>query len=359
MPNVVGLSEADARGRAARRRTRRSRCASAPPTTRRRTARCSTSVRARAWRSTTGRSVIVIVGRFEAPAARPQPHAAGGVAVRVAVLARRPLGRARGVAGVRRGRARRPGAGAATSPSPWRSPATAAGRLDGEPLALEPGGGLLGCDVAFPALHGPYGEDGTVQGLLEALDGPLRRRGGDVLGGVHGQGAVQGPDGGRRRAAGRLRRHPRGRGPGQPGRPGAARVREARAAGLVGGHLEGVRRRARSTRRAGGRLRARPARDRGGDGRTGWRWSARCWATSSREASVPGRDRDRGRLVRLRGQVRARAGWSWWCPRGWPEDVLERVRSLAVEVFRAGRLRRDGAVRLLRRGPRGRGAACW
>ncbi len=46
---------------------------------------------------------------------------------------------------------------------------TAAGRLDGEPLTLEPGGGLLGCDVAFPALHGPYGEDGTVQGLLEAL----------------------------------------------------------------------------------------------------------------------------------------------------------------------------------------------
>jgi len=41
-----------------------------------------------------------------------------------------------------------------------------------EPVALEPGGGLLGCDVAFPALHGPYGEDGTLQGLLEALDVP-------------------------------------------------------------------------------------------------------------------------------------------------------------------------------------------
>ena len=40
------------------------------------------------------------------------------------------------------------------------------------PVALEPGGGLLGCDVAFPVLHGPYGEDGTVQGLLEALDIP-------------------------------------------------------------------------------------------------------------------------------------------------------------------------------------------
>ena len=43
---------------------------------------------------------------------------------------------------------------------------------DGEPLALEPGGGLLGADVAFPVLHGPFGEDGTVQGLLELLDVP-------------------------------------------------------------------------------------------------------------------------------------------------------------------------------------------
>jgi D-alanine-D-alanine ligase len=42
----------------------------------------------------------------------------------------------------------------------------------GEPVTLEPAGGLLGADVAFPALHGPYGEDGTVQGLLELLDIP-------------------------------------------------------------------------------------------------------------------------------------------------------------------------------------------
>ncbi len=40
----------------------------------------------------------------------------------------------------------------------------------GEPLALTPGGGLLDCEVAFPVLHGAYGEDGVVQGLLEALD---------------------------------------------------------------------------------------------------------------------------------------------------------------------------------------------
>ena len=41
---------------------------------------------------------------------------------------------------------------------------------DGEPVVLEPMGGLLGADVAFPVLHGPFGEDGTVQGTLETLD---------------------------------------------------------------------------------------------------------------------------------------------------------------------------------------------
>jgi D-alanine-D-alanine ligase len=39
-------------------------------------------------------------------------------------------------------------------------------------VALQAGRGLLGADVAFPALHGPFGEDGTVQGLLECLDVP-------------------------------------------------------------------------------------------------------------------------------------------------------------------------------------------
>ena len=43
---------------------------------------------------------------------------------------------------------------------------------DGETLALSPGGGLLGADAVFPVLHGPFGEDGTVQGLLELLDVP-------------------------------------------------------------------------------------------------------------------------------------------------------------------------------------------
>jgi D-alanine-D-alanine ligase len=41
---------------------------------------------------------------------------------------------------------------------------------EGEEVALRPGDGLLGADAVFPALHGPFGEDGTVQGLLELLD---------------------------------------------------------------------------------------------------------------------------------------------------------------------------------------------
>ncbi|MGD9735476.1 MAG: D-alanine--D-alanine ligase family protein [Solirubrobacterales bacterium] len=48
-----------------------------------------------------------------------------------------------------------------------------------EPVVLAPGGGLLGADAVFPALHGPFGEDGSVQGLLEHLDVPYV--GSDVL----------------------------------------------------------------------------------------------------------------------------------------------------------------------------------
>ena len=44
--------------------------------------------------------------------------------------------------------------------------------LDGAELELAPAGGLLEADAVFPALHGPFGEDGTVQGLLDLLDVP-------------------------------------------------------------------------------------------------------------------------------------------------------------------------------------------
>ncbi len=41
-----------------------------------------------------------------------------------------------------------------------------------ERVEVAPGAGLLGADAAFPVLHGPFGEDGSVQGLLECLDVP-------------------------------------------------------------------------------------------------------------------------------------------------------------------------------------------
>ncbi|MDQ6778760.1 MAG: D-alanine--D-alanine ligase [Actinomycetota bacterium] len=45
-------------------------------------------------------------------------------------------------------------------------------REGGREVVLEPGGGFEGAEVVFPVLHGPFGEDGTVQGLLECLDVP-------------------------------------------------------------------------------------------------------------------------------------------------------------------------------------------
>lgn len=42
----------------------------------------------------------------------------------------------------------------------------------GNELSLTPGRGIPEIDVVFPVLHGPFGEDGTVQGLLETLDIP-------------------------------------------------------------------------------------------------------------------------------------------------------------------------------------------
>jgi D-alanine-D-alanine ligase len=52
-------------------------------------------------------------------------------------------------------------------------------RYAGGEVELRSGGGLLGADAVFPALHGPFGEDGSVQGLMEWLDVPYV--GSDVL----------------------------------------------------------------------------------------------------------------------------------------------------------------------------------
>jgi D-alanine-D-alanine ligase len=52
-------------------------------------------------------------------------------------------------------------------------------RAAGGAVELVPSGGLLGADAVFPALHGAFGEDGSIQGLLEQLDVPYV--GSDVL----------------------------------------------------------------------------------------------------------------------------------------------------------------------------------
>jgi D-alanine-D-alanine ligase len=49
----------------------------------------------------------------------------------------------------------------------------------GAPVELAPAAGLQGVDAVFPVLHGPFGEDGSVQGVLEWLDVPYV--GSDVL----------------------------------------------------------------------------------------------------------------------------------------------------------------------------------
>jgi D-alanine-D-alanine ligase len=45
-------------------------------------------------------------------------------------------------------------------------------RENGAEVELAPGRGIAGVDVVFPVLHGPFGEDGTLQGLLESVDVP-------------------------------------------------------------------------------------------------------------------------------------------------------------------------------------------
>ena len=207
---------------------------------------------------------------------------------------------------------------AATSRWTWRSRATAAGRATASRWRSSRAAGCWAATSAFPALHGPYGEDGTVQGLLEALDVPYVGAG--VMASAVCMDKVLFKDlmAAAGRAAGGLRGLREGDDPAALDAAGAAGVREARAAGLVGGHLEGVASRARSPAALAAAFEHDPlviveamaARD--GGGVLGARQPA------DPEASVPGEIVIDGRVVRLRGQVRARAAWSWWCPRGCP-----------------------------------------
>ena len=129
-----------------------------------------------------GSQVVIIVGVFEDPAEEelapapdpgpgPGPGGRGAAAVRVAVLAGgRSSEHDVSLASAEAVRAGLVAGG--HEPVDVRLSRDGGWSRDGESLALEPGRGLLGCEVAFPVLHGPFGEDGTVQGLLEILDLP-------------------------------------------------------------------------------------------------------------------------------------------------------------------------------------------
>ena len=133
-------------------------------------------------------------------------------------------------------------------------------------LELAAGRGLDGADVVFPALHGPFGEDGVVQGMLETLDVAYVGSGVEAsalcmdkvlckaLMSAHGFAQVDV----RRRAGAPLARGPR-----RPARRAArartAGLRQARPARLVGRDREG--------RRRGG---SSPARSRARSPTTSW-----------------------------------------------------------------------------------------
>ena len=154
----------------------------------------------------------------------------------------------------------------------------------------------------FPILHGPFGEDGTVQGLLELAGRAVRRRGRRRVGALHGQGPVQ--EGAprqrdpRRAATSTLREGDAVENPfGYPG------LRQAGAARLVGRHLEGAR---RGGARGGRRARVPARREGAGRGvRRRRRGRGRRPRQPRADRVAPGRDRPaRARVVRLRVEVR-------------------------------------------------------
>ena len=167
----------------------------------------------------------------------------------------------------------------------------------------------LAVDVVLPMLHGPYGEDGTVQGLLELADMPYVGAG--VLGSAVGMDKIMMKRAFRSAGLAVARDvtlrdgHDRAAFADAVERElGTPVLREAREHGLVGRRVEGARPR-RARRRDRARVRVRRVDPRGGDdhrprdrGRDPRRRSAGSFAA--------GRDRARRRVLRLRRQIRRR-----------------------------------------------------
>ena len=222
-------------------------------------------------------------------------------------------------------------------------------------VRLESGGNPLGAvDVAFPLLHGPYGEDGTVQGLLELAGLPYVGSG--VLGSAVGMDKVM------------MKRAFMACGLATPrfvalrddgvtkadldrceDRARLPLFREAGQPRLVGGRVEGHR-----PGRAGGGGRDRPALrrvdPRRGGRSPGGRSRSPSSGTGPPEASlpgeiVPGADFYTYEDKYLDDSAELRA------PTDLDPDRTAEVRRLAVAAFEACRVRGHGPGRLLPGGP--------
>ena len=289
------------------------------------------------------------------PDRRPRRHEGRGPR-------RRPLVRARRLAELRR----RPCARASPRPGTRCVDVTIERTGEwahgGEALSPAPGGGLLGADVVFPVLHGPFGEDGTLQGLLELLDVPYVGAG--VLASslcmdkvvfkevLAAAGVPQVPVRGRPRAragapsprpscaswpcsARRCSSSRRGWAPRSASPRCASEAELGPALDAAFGARRAGDRRGLLGRHGGRVLGARQRRARGLGARA--------------RSSCTGR-----RLVRLRGQVHATAGWSSSCPPAWPTRCSRRSARLARDTFVRVGCSGPGPRRLLRRGRRAR-----
>ena len=191
-----------------------------------------------------------------------------------------------------------------------------------------PAAALLGADVVFPVLHGPFGEDGTVQGLLESADVPYVGAG--VLGSAvcmdkgvfkglmahagHAAGALRGGHRARVEHAAATRRWTALRGLGLP-----VFVKPSRLGSSVG--ISKVSAADELARRGRGRARARSRRARRG-GRRRHRGGVR-GDRQRRAGGVRAGPGDRRRATgTTTSRSTPRAAWSWSCrPRSQPRSA--------------------------------------
>ena len=223
-------------------------------------------------------------------------------------------------------------------------------RLGHDVVPIDVGGDLVqrlrdaAADVAFVALHGRDGEDGTVQEILELLGRALHRLRGVGVHPLHGQGAGQARDA-RRRAFPRPTSTPSTRRPSRswapPGRPagdrGAAGVPDrgqARVAGLRPGdqvRAHGVRR----PRGAGGGVLLRPRRSCSSATSTGATWRSRCSTRPMGRPRCPWSRRCPRRRTSTTSRRATRSGArEFVCPADSARTTCRRAQRLALEVYR-------------------------